>query len=96
LIGDGRVRCRLRPVLRTVLTGYSVCIHIFLEAGGVCTINVIIFQNSVDSYNVIHWYIYSLHRTGFTVSTIILTLSNINTETLLVFYPSHSFLLHFI
>jgi hypothetical protein len=45
----------------------------------------------VFSFNDTHWYIYSLYRRGFTISTILLALNNINTETLPVLCPSHSF-----
>jgi len=45
----------------------------------------------VGSKSVNHWYIYLLYKRGSTISTILLTLNNINTETLLVLCPSHSF-----
>jgi hypothetical protein len=54
---------------------------------------VTIFQNCVGSYIVNHWYIYSLHKRSFTISTILLSLNNINKETLLVLCPSSSFLI---
>jgi len=88
---DRSVRCLSRNVLQTDLTGYSVFVNIFLWAGGVSIISVVIFQNSVGSYIVNHWYIYSLHKRGFTISKILLDLNNINTETLLVLCPSSSF-----
>jgi len=88
---DRSVRFHLRTVLQTDLTGYSVFVNIFLLAGDIFIISVIIFQNSVGSYNDNYWYIYSWHRRSFTISTILLATNNISTETLLVLCPSHSF-----